>query len=244
MTEKVGLKFLEKTKYEHMGPSDQSQEVPQPLLEMPFDAAGEVFDLPAPEGVDTPLRELIAGRKSTRSYANAAISQLELSYMLWATQGIRELVGERATKRSVPSAGARHAFETYLLANRVDGMAPGLYRYMAFDHKLAEFIPGDEIADQVRHASLDQLFLRNSAVTFLWVCDVYRMTWRYRARGYRYLFMDAGHVCQNLYLAAESIGCGACAVGAFDDDLLNDLLGLDGENQFVVYMGAVGKKKP
>jgi SagB-type dehydrogenase family enzyme len=68
------------------------------------------------------------------------------------------------------------------------------------------------------------------------------MKWRYSERSFRYFFLDAGHVCQNLYLAAESIGLGACAVGAFDDDEINSLLGLDGEEQFVVYAGAAGKK--
>jgi SagB-type dehydrogenase family enzyme len=69
------------------------------------------------------------------------------------------------------------------------------------------------------------------------------MTWRYQERGYRYMLLDAGHACQNLYLAAEAIGCGACALGAFDDNLLNRALGLDGESQFVIYAAPVGKKK-
>ena len=69
------------------------------------------------------------------------------------------------------------------------------------------------------------------------------MTWRYSQRGYRYVFLDAGHVCQNLYLAAEAIGCGCCAIAAFDDDVMNEILGLDGKKRFVIYLAAVGKKK-
>ena len=91
---------------------------------------------------------------------------------------------------------------------------------------------------------LGQEFVKRSAATFIWVCDVNRMTWRYSERGYRYAFMEAGHVCQNLYLSAESIGCGVCAIAAYDDDTMNQLLGLDGESQFVIYIATIGKKKP
>ena len=81
-----------------------------------------------------------------------------------------------------------------------------------------------------------------SAVTFIWVAVVHRMAWRYGQRGYRYLHLDAGHACQNLYLAAESVGCGVCAIAAFDDEDVSRVLGLDGEDQFAIYVATVGKK--
>jgi SagB-type dehydrogenase family enzyme len=84
--------------------------------------------------------------------------------------------------------------------------------------------------------------VRRSAVTLIWVAVVERMAWRYGERGYRYMHLDAGHVCQNLYLAAENIDCGVCAIAAFDDDNLNSVLGLDGENLFAIYLGSVGKR--
>jgi SagB-type dehydrogenase family enzyme len=68
------------------------------------------------------------------------------------------------------------------------------------------------------------------------------MTWRYSQRGYRYLHLDAGHVCQNLYLSAESVGCGVCAIAAFLDEEINPAMGIDGENEFVIYVATVGKK--
>lgn len=86
--------------------------------------------------------------------------------------------------------------------------------------------------------------VKNSAVTFFWAAVTYRMGWRYGERGYRYLFLDAGHVCQNLYLAAEAVGCGVCAIAAFEDDTLNQLLGLDGVEQFAVYVATAGRKIP
>jgi SagB-type dehydrogenase family enzyme len=83
--------------------------------------------------------------------------------------------------------------------------------------------------------------VNTSGVTFFWVAVSERMEWRYPVRGYRYLHLDAGHVCQNLYLAAEAISCGVCAIAAFDDEKVNEALNLDGENLFVIYVATVGK---
>jgi SagB-type dehydrogenase family enzyme len=68
------------------------------------------------------------------------------------------------------------------------------------------------------------------------------MAWRYSERAYRLVHLDAGHACQNLYLAAEQIGCGTCAIGAFDDHQIADVLKIDGEEEFVLYCATVGRK--
>jgi SagB-type dehydrogenase family enzyme len=142
----------------------------------------------------------------------------------------------------VPSAGARHAFETYLLINNVTSVPNGIYRFLAIGHKLVEINLQPSIADRVVEGCLGQDFILKSAVTFIWTADTYRMKWRYGDRGYRYLHLDAGHVCQNLYLGAGSLDCGVCAIAAFSDDYMNDLLELDGVEQFVIYIATVGKK--
>jgi SagB-type dehydrogenase family enzyme len=142
----------------------------------------------------------------------------------------------------VPSAGARHAFETLLCINRVAGLPPGLYRFLALDHALIEENLEPAFADRLVEACLGQTFVKTCAATFIWVAEVYRMTYRYGERGYRYLHLDAGHVCQNLYLAAETIECGVCAIAAFEDDDVNRVLGLDGEQRFAIYLGTAGKK--
>jgi len=156
---------------------------------------------------------------------------------------VHEVLNGRATLRTVPSAGARHALEAYLLVNRVHGLEPGLYRYLAIGHKLVPVVLGSNLARDVAEAAADQVFVAQSAATFIWCADIKRMAWRYGERGYRYVHLDAGHACQNLYLAAAAVGCGVCAVAAFDDDRLNALLGLDGENQFAVYLAALGKRR-
>ena len=143
--------------------------------------------------------------------------------------------------RTVPSAGARHAFETYLLVHRVEGLKPGLYRFLALGHALLpidtaegaleKFYPGFKAANMVK----------NSAVTFIWAADFPRMTYMFGNRACRYIYLDAGHVCQNLYLACEAIGAGTCAIAAYNQQSADQLLNVDGDEEFVVYMAPVGK---
>jgi SagB-type dehydrogenase family enzyme len=225
-----------------MGPSDQERRLPQPPLEMAYEGEGTVIPLPDPGEGRADLKSLIDSRTSIRNYSDAPISLQDLSYLLWCTQGVKEVVGTQATLRTVPSAGARHAIETYLLVNRVQGLPPGLYRYRALEHRLQELTLIQGIAAQIQEAGLKQKHITGSAVTFIWSATVYRMIWRYGERGYRYLFLDAGHICQNLYLAAESIGYGVCAIAAFDDDRMNELLQLDGKDEFALYLATCGVK--
>lgn len=240
----IGKEFMEKTKYKYLSPSDQAKGLPHPPVELEALNFTSVFDLPDPaeNKVDISLTQAIALRESVRKYADKPLALEELSYLLWCTQGVKSIEQHLVTLRTVPSAGARHALETYLLVNKVDGLEPGLYRFLAVDHQLAKIEATDTISDDITKACLRQKFIMNSAVTFIWTAAAYRMTYRYGQRGYRYLHLDAGHVCQNLYLAAEGIGCGVCAIGAFDDDKLNEALQLDGQEQFAVYVATLGKK--
>lgn len=246
MASGIGREFMEKTRYKYLEPSAQSRGLPQPPLELPYDVTERPLDLPRPDALKlepVDLRDLITRRATVRNYTPDPVSPEELSYLLWCTQGIKEHRGSYATVRTVPSAGARHAFETFLLINRVEGFAPGVYRYVASLHKLVPLPFERNIAQQITRACLNQEQVLRSAVTFLWVAIPERMTWRYGERGYRYMHLDAGHVCQNLYLAAEPIGCGVCAIAAFDDEALNQTLALDGIEQFVIYVASLGKRR-
>ena len=244
MMSSIGKEFMEKTKFQYLDRSDQSRNLPQPPLEMEYDASRPVRDLPGPENIkirSLDLREAIEGRRSIRSYSQEPLTIEELSYLLWVTQGVVH-VTPGATFRNVPSAGARHALETYLLINNVRDVPEGIYRFLAIEHKLVEINTDPDMADRVTQGCSGQDFIRKSAVTFIWVADAYRMKWRYGERGYRYLHLDAGHACQNLYLSAGSVDCGVCAIAAFSDDDMNDLLELDGVERFVIYVATVGKK--
>ncbi len=242
----IGRQFMLETQYTHMDPSAQSRGETQPPLELPYDTNQRLIDLPSPDALKlepVELRTLIEQRRTLRNYTEAPISLGELSYLLWCTQGVKEQRESYATVRTVPSAGARHAFETYLLVNRVTDLEPGVYRYLASLHKLIRLPLEGDLTAQITQACSNQEHVNRSAVTFLWVAVAERMTWRYVERGYRYLFLDAGHVCQNLYLAAGMIGSGVCAIGAYDDAALNRVLQLDGEELFVIYGATLGKKR-
>ena len=242
MCSDICYEFIEKTKYANIGPSGQQQGFPAPPLETPFEGDGQIYALPSPDNVQTDIKELIDARVSIRSYQDKSISQDQLSFLLWCTQGVKKVDAPYSTFRTVPSAGARHALETYILVNNVDGLKPGLYRYLALEHKIAEYLINDKIANDLVLACLGQRMVRAASATFIWVAVPDRMTWRYPQRGYRYMFLDAGHVCQNLYLSAESIGYNVCAIAAYDDDAVNKLLGIDGKSQFAIYLAAAGKK--
>ena len=245
MPNTIGKEFMRLTRYAHLDPSAQSQGAPLPPLELPFAATAKLVDLPAPGDVDVPqidLRQAIEQRRSLRKYAEQPLSRADLSFLLWCTQGVKHVTERPVTFRTVPSAGARHAFETFVLANRVEAVAPGLYRYTALEHALLEVDLSPDVAQRAAAACLEQNMVAQAAVSFFWVAVLERMKWRYGERSYRYLHLDAGHVCQNLYLAAEALGAGACAIAAFDDEQLNQVLGADGEELFVVYAAALGMK--
>ena len=246
MTDRIGEEFMQKTRYRHLGPSDQDLGLPQPPLALPPGPGSALIDLPSPvtaKIAPIDLRRAIDTRVSVRRYAPTSLGLDELSFLLWCTQGVKQVIGSHATMRTVPSAGARHAFETYLLINRVGELEAGLYRFLAVEHKLQICRLGGDLAAAVTAAAFGQEFVAASAATFLWTAVAYRMAWRYGQRGYRYLHLDAGHVCQNLYLAAEAVGCGVCAIAAFDDDRISAILSLDDPAQFAVYLATVGKKE-
>jgi SagB-type dehydrogenase family enzyme len=240
-----GQAFMVQSRYEHLSPSPQdSGKIPQPPLESPR-PTGTIIPLKPQVELKLPamdLRQAMEARRTIRKYTDQPLSLDEISYLLWVSQGVKHVSARPSTARNVPSAGARHAFETLVLVNRVDGLAPGLYRYMAIDHALVDLRADHEITALVKEACLGQNQVEGCAATFIWVAVVERMFWRYVERGYRYLHLDAGHVCQNLALGAEQIGSGICPIAAFNDEHLNRALNLDGEDQFVIYLATVGKK--
>lgn len=242
---KTGEEFIEMTKYHNISESDQRKGAEPPPLQTKYDDTKQIFDLPKPEDIKIEggdLRKAIENRESIRTYSNEFMTMDELAWLLWTTQGVKIVHDKKIyTKRTVPSAGARHAFETYVLVNKVDGLKPGVYRYLPLDHKLVEYDFTEGIQEKLAEAAYNQKMVMNGTATFIWVAIPYRMSWRYVERGYRYLHLDAGHVCQNLYLAAESIHSGVCAIAAFHDDQMNELLKLDGKNEFVIYLASVGK---
>jgi SagB-type dehydrogenase family enzyme len=190
-----------------------------------------------------PLIDVMKGRRSHRQFSEESLTMEELSFLLWATQGVQEVSrGEVNTRRTVPSAGARHPFETYIVVNRVTGLVPGLYRYLPLNHSIYILSKVDpEFLQKLTEAAEGQIFISKGAVVFIWTVVPYRSEWRYLIWAHKVCAIDVGHVCQNLYLAAEAIGAGTCAVAAYDQEKMDVLLGVDGKEEFTIYLAPVGK---
>jgi SagB-type dehydrogenase family enzyme len=230
--------FLELEEFE----TDQEKGVTQPPLVKAVD--GERILLPSWESLDErqlSLKTLFYNRASRRKFSLEPLTQEELSWLLFSTQGIKKKVNDKATYRPVPSGGARHSFETYLVLFHVEGLVPGLYYYDPVEHGLV-LIEKGEFGQAAIEGTLDQDFAGNAAVTFVWACIPYRSEWRYHISAHKTMLLDAGHICQNLYLAAESIGCGTCAIAAYDQEKMDQLIHVDGEDEFVVYVAPVGRR--
>jgi SagB-type dehydrogenase family enzyme len=196
--------------------------------------------LPSPEefqGLYT--EEVIRRRRSRRNYSGQAMTLEELSRLLYLTGGITgESWGNKL--RAAPSAGALYPIELYLVIHRVEGLEPGLYHYVVPDHALGLLRAEDLRGEIVKHG-LMQEFLGQANLVLVFTAIFQRLRWKYQERAYRYALIEAGHLGQNVYLAATSMGMGACAVGAFLDDGLNAMLEVDGEEEAAVYMLAAGK---
>lgn len=231
---------------EYIKQTPQGLGVLPPPLQLPYDDTKKIIDLPEPKDIAVKpidLRLAIESRRSIRNYSAEELSLEELSWLLWCTQGVKELRKDRpATLRTVPSGGSRHPFETYMLINRVEGLESGIYRFLALEHKLIELRTGEGLNEEISKACGAQPFIANSAVVFLWAFVPYRAVWRYGGKAYK-AFFEVGHICQNLYLGAEAVDCGVCAIGAYDLDEIHRILGITGDDYFVVYIATVGKKK-
>ena len=192
------------------------------------------------------VHDAIARRKSRRRYTDESFTFEQFSYLLWATQGVTGIFDRKdgmATTRTVPSGGSLHSFETYLCVNRVDDVPPGLYRYLPLEHSLIFIRSDDGMAADIAKACAGQRVIKTSAVIFIWTTIPARMEWRYGIAAHKTIAQDSGHLCQNLYLAAESIGSGACAVGAYFQEEMDSIVGVDGEEEFVIYVAPVGRVK-
>lgn len=225
--------------------TDQQKRIPHPPVEKPYPEDAERIPLTPVDELDVgtlSVREAIARRQSHRTYTEEALTLEELSYLLWATQGVHEVWrGGIAVRRTVPSAGARHPFETYLVVNRVEELSVGLYRYLSVEHQLLPLRTDPALPMKAAAACNNQSFVTRSAVTFIWTVIPYRTEWRYATVTPKLVNLDAGHACENLYLAAESIGAGTCAIAAYNQADLDELLGVDGEDEFAIYVAPVGK---
>ena len=181
-----------------------------------------------------PTEDAITARSSTRAYSGSPLTLDELSRVLFLTAGMT-----RPGRRSYPSSGALYPIEVYPVVHNVNGLDQGVYHYDVRRHALERLAAGDFRQRVVRQALLQEFLGEAGVVLFLSVI-FQRMRFKYQDRTYRYGLIEAGHLGQNAYLAATSLGLGACAVGAFLDDEMNKMLGIDGREEAAVYMLGMG----
>lgn len=227
--------------------TDQHRGIAPPPLEKSIPVGAHLINLvPAQELHDISAMNVftaIASRKSRRAFSSEPLTLKELSFLLWATQGVRTIAGPGTAFRVVPSAGCRHALETYLCIFNVEGIKEGIYRYLPIEHQLLTVSRPARLSAGISSAALGQDFVGKCAATFIWTAVPYRMEWRYDIAAHKVIALDTGHVCQNLYTACEAIHASTCAVAAYHQEMMDNLLGIDGEDEFTIYMAPVGKRK-
>ncbi len=239
MSSNVGDIFQDETKYSRgnvpTSPLDYSSQ-PETYKSYP---ECKLIDLPEPRPASTmSLSKALARRKSVREYSKTQLTIQELSYLLWATDGVSHS-GHGYEFRTAPSAGALYPVETYIVANRFSDLPQGVYHYSVKKHALEEIDEGD-YSERIASAALDQPMCAGAPVVFIWTAVFERAKWKYKQRAYRYVYLDAGHMAGNLALAAASMGLGSCQVAALYDEEVNKILGVDGADESVIYMSVVG----
>lgn len=185
------------------------------------------------------LHDCIQNRRSLRQYGDAPLDKEEVSYLLNETARVTE-VRRNAVFRTIPTGGATNAMETYVYINKVDGMDQGLYLYLQNEHKLALIDDKDNLPERVNAALYQQL--RGASIVVIMTTVPARSEYKYSFCAHKMIAMEAGHAGQNLSLAAEVVDAGACAIAAYHQDKMDELLQVDGVEEFSTYALTVGKK--
>jgi len=236
----LAFRYIQGTKYSReRAPRDDLGSIPSPERFKGYPDA-QRLKLPQPDFTEpADLWKCLARRRSERNTTPDPLSVDELAKILWAAQGVTARTGMHLL-RTAPSAGALYPFETYLYIDRVKEIPQGIYHFDVAEFALTPLKEGNFTQD-VTAASLGQPVVRRAAVVVIWTAMMLRCMVKYRERAVRYIGMDLGHVCQNVQLAATALGFGSCPIGAFYDDDMNELVGVNGEEETVLYMVTVGK---
>jgi len=204
-----------------------------------------VMDLPKDFSclsIDNDFLHIINSRESHRVYTGETMTLDELSFLLWCTHGVKEIRGKSyATLRTIPCGGARHEFECYFAVRNVDGLEPGLYHYLPMHHQIEYLGTVEDLDEWINESLCGQAWAAKANVVFYYSAVFYRAEWRYGISSHRVLLIDAGHITENMYLAATSIGLGGCAIGALDGKRVDEAYGLDGVEEAAFYAMPVGK---
>lgn len=243
-TYEIGERFQDETKYTPEILNSYTldwKSIPEPFKEYKNPISRISLPEPKTSSSDANLWKLLLKRRTRRDYiAHKTLKLNDLAALLWAIQGLTAQFDDTFF-RTAPSAGGLYPIETYLSVRAVDGLEQGIYHFRPGDFDL-EFLKKGDFSKALTEASLQQTVILGAQATLLWSGLIARGRWKYRQRSYRYIYLDAGHIAQNLYLAGEALGLGICALGAFYDDDVNKIVDLDGAKETVIYMATVGIK--
>ena len=239
MDHEIGEKFQQESKHCRESINEWSAEFDtrpelykeysgSPLIQLPTDVEFSALSL------DKALKV----RKSVRHFSNTPLTLEQLSYLVWSASGVQRIEHDFAF-RTAPSAGGLFPIETYLVVNNVVGVSPGLYHYCITKHALETLRPG-EYGIQLSDAAMGQSMCAHSSIVFIWTSIFQRTRWKYGSRAYRYIYLDAGHMAENVALTAAAMGLGTCAIAAIFDDEVNEILGVDGIEESAIYLTTVG----
>ncbi len=200
----------------------------------------DMITLPAPKTTGKiSVEEALFSRRSVRTYTKEPITLDDLSRLLWAAQGITSGSRGGDELRTAPSAGALYPLEVYAVAGNVDGVPDGVYHYLPREHALQKVCDGD-LRRNLSECALHQSQITDAAVDIVFTAAFERTTVKYGDRGVRYVYIEAGHAAQNVYLQAEALDLGVCAIGAFYEDDVAELLALP-EDEVPIYILSIGK---
>lgn len=198
----------------------------------------ETIKLPEPQyDSDTSIEEALLKRRSVRSFKDSPLTLAEVSQLLWAAQGITGPGG----RRTAPSAGALYPLEIYVVTGNVEDLPEGVYNYRPDKHELARVLKGDKRTVLCK-AALGQTSIRNAAAVMVFSAIYERTTVKYGDRGMQYVYIEAGHAAQNVFLQAIPLNLGTVVIGAFYDDEVKKVLQMS-DRERPLYIMPVGRMK-
>lgn len=237
--------------------ADIAKGIPQPAFQNPIPNNTKVIDLPPITKETAPKKdyyECISSRISRREYSDKALTLFELSFLLWCTQGVKKVIGGyrkyikdgsgRNYLRFLAAGGSINAYETYLAIMNVEGVDIGIWRYLPLTHQIVFISEVEElsmkISDIFTNKSQNQSYTAKSGVVFFWACNPYRGEWRYKETSHKIMLIDLGHISHQLYLATEVLDCGCCSIGGYNQHKADELICVDGDNEYTVLCASVG----
>jgi SagB-type dehydrogenase family enzyme len=216
--------------------SDRENGIPSPPAIKSSPANTRRIALPKPAARSVDFQTLLESRRSVREFSKDPMPLADLGFLLWAAQGVVD-----TNSRTAPSAGGRYPLETYISAANVAELEPGIYRYEPATHSMIVVEENPKSPEKLLAACYGERTVAGAAAVLIWTATPYRTEWKYAFTAHRMIAMEAGHACQNALLAATTLGLGACPLLSYHQSAIDKWLGVDGREEFVIYLAAVGQ---